>query len=139
MRQELAKVVQSRTRNVMITGSLFCLGMPIVLGVVAAHLDLRYDVLISAAVLLLLMPFLAGALIAFLGTLVPSECWDATEWGFIRPSKCFLVGWGPLLPFMLPAPYLLLVALGFWLLLIAGSAISARIYARLRGPGDGVP
>ncbi len=134
MRAEMAGLVESRTRKIMIAGSLLCFGMPFAVWAGIDFLEEHYrsDALIAIAAVLVLMPAAIGSLIAFFGRMVPAEPWSAMEWGLVRPSKCFFIGWAPYLPLAVVVPYIFLLVLVVWLLLIVGAAVTARIF-RLSG------
>ena len=130
MREEMAALAESRTRKIMIAGSLLCFGMPFAGWAGIDFLEEHYGpgTLSATAAMLVLIPAAIGSLIAFFGRLVPAESWDAREWGFVWPSKCFFIGWAPYLPLAVAVPYILPVVLVAWLLLLAGAYVSATIY-----------
>ena len=134
MRAEMTALTTSRTRKIMIAGSLLCFGMPFAAWAGIDFLEgvrYRQDAMIATTAVLVLMPAAIGSLIAFFGRMVPAESWDVAEWGLVRPSKCFFIGWVLYLPFAI-VPYIFFLVLVVWLLLVAGAAVTASIF-RLAG------
>lgn len=78
------------------------------------------------------IPFLTGALVAFMGITLTGSRGDVVEWGFSRPNRCFLYGLAPyiwVIVFPWGFPLLLPVTLA-WVLTIAGGLLMAGILSR---------